>query len=284
MKSMVRLIGTLGVLTLGVVAMPPVANADPAQTENVESTAQAMHHGARQLFERAIEDARLRPKQQAAVDELIADAEHRHEPTKAAKRELMLAVADQIEAGKIDRCALAPQIEALANAMAEAHPGDRAALEKLHSILDPEQRVRFVDSLQKGWASAKKSHTPRLFADYIAKKLGLSDEQKDRVEDILSGIKEVRDADPDHAEHHRRWARILEAFKGNDFDIDEVAPMGDVKAKRTKHIEGHLWAAEAMLPVLNDEQRALLAKKLRDKATGHTTTGATREVESMEED
>jgi len=270
MKTTVRLISAT-TIALGLAFAPAVAQAEPAPAEEIMSPA-ADKHGGRRMFERALEQVELRPEQQKAINELKDEAEERHEPVKAAKRELMNAAADQVEAGKIDRCELDPQIEKVAAAKAQAHPGDRAAFEKLHSILDKDQRAKFVDALKRGWEAHRQAHDPTKLADKMARELGLTEEQKGKVQQILTGLHEVSEALGTHEEHRERWSRVLDAFKGDHFVMDEVAPAEDVAGMMKRKMAGHLWAAEALLPVLNKDQRALLAEKLRGKARGHTET------------
>ena len=270
MKTTVRLISAT-TIALAFALAPAVAQAEPAPAEEIMSPAEDKH-GGRRMFERALEQLELRPEQQQAIDQLKAEAEKRHEPVKAAKRELMNAAADQVEAGKIDRCELDPKIEKVAAAKAQAHPEDRAAFEKLHSILDKQQRTTFVDSLKRSWEARRQAHDPTRLADKMARELGLTEEQKGKVQQILSGLREITEALGTHEEHGERWSRVLEAFKGDRFVLDEVAPAEDVAAMMTRKMAGHLWAAEALLPVLDKDQRALLAQKLRDKARGHTET------------
>lgn len=268
MKTSVRLISA-GTFALGLIlAAPAVANA-AAPVEDVMSPADDKHAGARRVFERALRDVELRPDQIKAVEELKSEAKKRHEPAKAAKRELMKAVADQIEAGKIDRCALGPQIDKVASAKAQAHPGDRAAFEKLHSILDRDQRSTFVDALKEHWQSHRQRYEPAALADKMTRELGLSEEQKSKVEKVLTGLRDISQALGVHEEHAEKWSKILEAFKSDRFVLDEIAPAEDVEAKMKNRIEAHLWAAEAVIPILDKDQRALLAKKIREKASGH---------------
>jgi hypothetical protein len=210
----------------------------------------------------------LRPDQKTAVEAMKAEAEKRHAPVKAAKDRLATALADQIEKGELDRCALAPDIKALASAVADARPGDRAAFEKLHSILDPTQRGVFVDALKRQWDSLEKMHAPAALADKMAKELNLSADQKASEEKILTGLREVDEAEPSYAAHHERWTKILDAFKGDHFVLDEIAPMGDVAAHSAAKVERMLWAKEAILPVLNPEQHKGLADKIREWVKG----------------
>jgi hypothetical protein len=99
----------------------------------------------------------------------------------------------------------------------------------------------------------------------MAKKLNLDEDQKASLEKILTGLREVREAEPWYAAHRERWARILNAFKGDHFALDEVAPMGDVAKHTTAKVEHKLWAGEAILPVLTTDQRKVAADKIREK-------------------
>jgi Spy/CpxP family protein refolding chaperone len=288
MRTFVRLISVCSVVSLGLAA-PAIASAHPVdqqEEEDVASTSEALHGGAKHLWQDALDAVDLRPDQKDAVDKLKSDAKERHAPVKAAKGELMMAVADQIEDGDINRCELDSQVEKVAKAMAKARPGDRDAMEKLHSILDPEQRGRFVDALKQGWEKHKSKHSPKALVEKMDKDLHLTGKQKENLEQIFTALREIREAEPGHAEHKERWRKILEAFKGDHFDLDEVAPMGDVMEKSKKKIEGRLWAAEAVIPVLDEEQRKVVAEKIRDKAKKHTATesGHAKEVETEEED
>lgn len=281
MKPFVRLMSVCSLVLAGAIAAPAAAHDHGG---DVSTTTEAMRGSMHKVFDRALEDAELRPEQKAEVDKLRAEAKKRHEPAKKAKGEFMLAVADQIDTGKVDRCNLAPQVKALAKAKAATKPGDRDAMEKLHSIMDSTQRSRFVDSLRKQFDEAKEAHSTDAIIEKMGRDLKLSQDQKSSLREIIDGLKQIRDAEPGYKEHVARKMRILEAFKGEKFDIDEVAPLEDAEGYATKRIEARLWAAEAVLPVLNEEQRAMVAKKLRDKAQRHIGTQAEQEQEPGQEE
>jgi hypothetical protein len=280
MKHLVRLVGICSVVMAGaIVTTPAFAHDDSAESGETADAKKEAHHGMHKLFERAFEDAKLRPEQKVEVDKLMAEAAKRHEPAKKAKGEFMLALADQIDDNKIDRCKLADQTKALAKAKAEAMPGDREAMEKLHGILDSTQRGLFIDSVKSQFEEAKKAHSSEALVEKMGRDLKLSDEQKTSLKEIIEGLKQIRDAEPGYQKHKARMGRLLEAFKGEQFDIDAVAPLDedDALEKSEKRIEARLWAAEAIIPVLTDEQRDVVAKKLRDKANRHMEATKTAE-------
>ena len=108
-------------------------------------------------------------------------------------------------------------------------------------------------------------HEPAALAEKMAKELNLDPDQQTSLEKIFTGLHEVREAEPWYAARRERWAKILDAFQGEDFHLDQIAPMGDVKAHTKAKVEGMLWEGEAILPVLNPEQRKAAADKMREK-------------------
>jgi Spy/CpxP family protein refolding chaperone len=275
MRRLVRFMSTASMVTLGLVAAPVLARPDTPQTaDSLEGKTADPVHGGGMLIEKALDEVQLRPEQKAAVEKLKAEAVRRHAPAKAWKQQFAMQLADQIEKGKIDRCALAPTTKTLAWMSAEARPGDRAAFERLHSILDPGQRAEFVDALKRQWEAHEKMHEPAALAEKMANELYLTPDQKASVGKILDGIHEIREAQPSSAAHRERWAKILDAFKSDHFVLDEVAPLGDVAAHTAAKVERMLWAGEAILPVLKPEQRKALADKLREHVREHVREAA----------
>jgi Spy/CpxP family protein refolding chaperone len=273
MKTLVRLMSVSSLVMAGLV-VPSIASADQnqqqQQEEAVGTAAQAVHGDKHKIFDNAIDAAKLRPDQQDKVDRLRSEWRDRHAPVDKAKHELILAVADQIEKGDIDRCALGPHVDTLASAKAKTKQGDRASLEKLHSILDPDQRARFADSMKNQFERMKQAHSADALVDKLDHELGLNEDQKKELREIIGGLKQVRDARPEHQEHRARMRRVFDAFKGDHFVLDEIAPLpDDLEQRIAKQIDDRLWAAEAILPVLDQNQCAKLADKLRDGARRH---------------
>jgi Spy/CpxP family protein refolding chaperone len=236
------------------------------------------------LIENALAELQLQPEQRRQIDELKAQAKARHAPVKEAMRALAIALAAQIEKGDIDRCALDKMVTDLASAMAKAHPGDRAALQGLHAILNSEQRTKLVDGIKRGLDEHMKMHGAQRVTEKIARKLDLREDQKVSVQKILTAFQEVRKAQPGAGEHGKRWKAILDAFTGDRFVLDEVAPATDVTAKRTRLIERHLVVLEAILPVLTDAQRTTLVEKIREKAGAKDASRGGEEEEEDDDD
>src|SRR5262249_26039492 len=102
-------------------------------------------HGRARAVADALAQVPLRADQRATIEQMAKDPEFRSEPVRKAREQLMLAVADQVQAGStIDRAALQPKIDTIAGEIDKVRPGDRAAFEKLHDLLTPDQRSAFV--------------------------------------------------------------------------------------------------------------------------------------------
>ena len=226
-------------------------------------------HGHLRLAGDALGDVPLTASQRGAIEKLATDSEARHADARAARQELVLAVAAQIQAGQIDRAALQPKIAALVAGIQKAQPADRAAFEQLHGLLTADQRVAFVDALEARIVERVGQVRDKHPLKQWAVDLGLTEEQKAQIKDAMRQRWEAA-AEGGHAapwaEAKERGAKVMGAFKQERFVMDEVAPAIDVAAKAQKMSEHMLGVAEAALPVLTPGQRAIAAQKLRDKA------------------
>ncbi|HEY1691212.1 MAG TPA: Spy/CpxP family protein refolding chaperone [Polyangiaceae bacterium] len=229
-------------------------------------------HGPLKVMGDALGDVPLTASQRAAVESLATDAENRHAAARAAHKDLALAIAGQVQAGAIDRAALQPKIDAVVAAMKAAQPGDRAGLEQLHAILTPDQRTAFVDAVRarmsqhKGAGAMREHHGLKQWAT----DLGLSDEQRSQIKD---GLKQHFQAKMAAGHEGAPWGEakehghaVMEAFKGDRFVMNEVAPPHDVAQMSQKMTDHLLGIAEVALPILTPQQRTLAAQKLRDRA------------------
>jgi Spy/CpxP family protein refolding chaperone len=238
-------------------------------------------HGQIKLLGEALGDVALTDAQRGSIEKLAVDADARHEQGRAARRDLLLAVASQVEAGAIDRGALGPKIDAVKAAIEAAQPADRAAFEQLHAVLGPDQRVAFVDALEaRIFHRAGEGLGMREWAETVK----LTDAQRDQIKGILAQAwgewKDHGDHDHDARGGHdggpwaggmRRGAKLLEAFKQDHFVFDEVAPRRAAAAAgagpgMAAMGDRLVTLAAQVLPVLTAEQRSLAAQKLRERA------------------
>jgi Spy/CpxP family protein refolding chaperone len=264
--------------TSGTVETPSTATTNTVQAAAATTGPVAANsHGQVKLIGEALGEVGLRPDQRTQLEQLAADAETRHAAVQAAHKDLMLAIAAQIESGTIDRAALQPKIDAATAAWKASRPADRAAFEKIHSILDASQRAEFIESLRTK-AQAKMGGGPghghgggflgghgRLAK--LADDLQLTDAQRDQVKAIM------KDERHEHAGAHpfqdgkQRMDTVLDAFKQDRFVIDDVAPMNAAQPDHANGMAMHMLdIAERMQPILTPAQQKLAAEKLRERA------------------
>jgi Spy/CpxP family protein refolding chaperone len=262
------------------VAIPTIGCSGAAASQPTASTQSttAVHasvapgaHGMVKLVAEALADVPLDEAQRTRVESLAASAEARHAESLVARKDLMLSLAAQVDAGRIDRAALEPKISDLAAANAKAQPADRAAFEQLHALLTPDQRAAFVNALEARLAERRGEPRAKHPLQQWAADLQLSDSQKAEIKAALherfQGMAHHRsrdDAGPMGAGH--RGAKVLAAFKQDHFVMDEVAPVREGSQLVPKMTDRILALAETALPVLTPAQRALAAQKIRQKA------------------
>jgi Spy/CpxP family protein refolding chaperone len=215
----------------------------------------------------------LTATQRTQIEKLASEAEARQGDAGAVWKDLTSALADQVQAGRVDRAALQPRIDAFTAALQRSQPADRAALEQLHALLSADQRAAFVDALtanvREHKGAARDTHGTKWADD-----LKLTDEQKAQVRLALRQAHASRESDShepgrapggDHpwagGGHH---AAVLSAFRQDRFVIDEVAPPHDLSAVAASASDRVLRMAEAVLPLLTPEQRAVAAQRIRE--------------------
>lgn len=255
------------------------AAASPAAAAGTRAPVAQSAHGPIKFLGDALGDVPLTDAQRTQIEKLASDAEARHEPALAARRDLLLLLASQVEAGTLDRAALQPKVDAIVAVARSAQPGDRAAFEQLHAILAPDQRVAFADVVEARAGHAKDAFAGRHGLREWAEILKLTDAQRDQIRGILRQSFEAsggwhgwrgwhggHDHDGGWGGGHR-GAKVFEAFKQDRFVFDEVAPPHDI-GERAGAMTGHfLTLAGQVLPVLTPEQRATAAAHLRERAS-----------------
>jgi Spy/CpxP family protein refolding chaperone len=252
----------------GTAASEQVASASAAATR---APVAQNAHGPVKLVGDALGDVPLTPAQRTEIEQMAADAEARHAPARSARRDLMEALAAQVEAGSLNRDALRPHVDALVAAANASQPGDRAALERLHAILASDQRTAFVDALEarihERMSSFRGKHPWKSWSD----DLGLSEQQRGQIKAAIEAhFQAARAGSREHGgpwQGRQRGAKVLSAFKQDRFVLDEVAPARDIGQQAQQVSEHFLAVADAALPVLTPEQRAIAAKKIRAQAT-----------------
>ena len=245
------------------------------------------HRGRGDLLRASLHLDSISTAQRQQIEALVQQEKAAHANVAAARSQLLDAVAGRVAAGSVDDVALAPNVQAVEGAIQADEPGDRAALEQLHAILTPAQRVELVTRLEshgrraqsgggegserarehgRADAGARASGEMRGHGGMWGRALNLSDAQKQQIAVNLRSIGQGADANKT-AWKEQRSARqhLLEAFKADRFVMNEVAPPRDPQQVE-QGVERIVRLAKASAPVLTPEQRATAAAKLHEMA------------------
>jgi Spy/CpxP family protein refolding chaperone len=258
-------------LASGVLISGLLVSACGASTETEAATAAQVGAGETPpevthlaLVRDALSKVSLRADQKALVDQLGREAEARHEPIRKARTDLHAALADQVQAGKIDRAALKPQIDALLAAIDQSRAADRVALGRLHDILDKGQRSQFVDAIEAGFQARHHDRPGMQHARRWAADLNLTDQQRDQIRAAMQAKFEGQhDAMKGQWKAMREQGRqFLESFRQDQFTPDPNAPIFG-RDKLERGVGRMIDFAETALPYLTPEQRGIAAQKIR---------------------
>jgi len=245
----------------------PATPVEQTATPSTEKTAALP--GKLGLLTQALAKVSLRVEQKAEIDKMVSEAAVRHQAVAKARAALKNAVATQLESGSFNRAGLSTEVAALEAAVTQTAPADRAALVRLHGILDSAQRNQLVDAFQELRRSAKAEggfgkrggHGKFFKAREWARDLSLTDEQ---VGTIRGAMRDKFQAD--HAGKGRDgWRRgghkkLIEAFRSDNFTLDENAFPAVRHAKGASRM---LDVLEVAVPTLTPEQQKRAAEKLR---------------------
>jgi hypothetical protein len=255
---------------MGQFSAPAAPAAPPAP---MEKEGKSERGGIVQLVDGALQGIDLRAEQTEALQKLGAEVDEKMGPVSAARKNLALGLADEIEAGKVDKETLKPEIEELVKAAETASPFLRSAFQKLHDDLDSKQREEFVDHFREELKEAKAAHDPKGDLDKLAHALKLTDEQKSKIGDIL-GRDEIEGKDA-----RESLKRVIDAFPSDSFSLDQVLPAGHVREHTEKMADFIIEDARDVTDVLTAEQRKAAAEGIRStlsgKNMGDESTGAT---------
>ncbi len=240
---------------------PSTCENTPGQSTGATSpTASGDPYGPEALVADALSKLCLSDDQRGAVEQLGREVKPKEEAVANARHAFVTTLAEEVRADNFDESALEPKIADLVKARQDASPVMRKALEDLHGILDPGQRAAFVDALEgrmkdirdgaKGWL------------DSMATDLGLSDDQKTRIKDVLDRSQSNVESDID------RTKAVFDAFKGDQFSIEQIAPESDVGTRTRSRVAAMVTTAREIASILTEDQRSKLADKIEARTEG----------------
>jgi Spy/CpxP family protein refolding chaperone len=261
---------------MGVVGSTVASAAPEPQQQAQQQDAGARHHrhhGRGDLLHASLRLESLSASQRTQIEQLVASDKAATANVRAARGQLTQALAAGLGAGNVNEQALGPQLQALEGAIEADEPVMRGTLEKLHAILTPAQRTELVNKVEgrearmQAWMAehrgAGSAQTREGNVGPWGRALGLTDAQRAQIKANLGSTPAVDPALRVEARTERQ--RVLDAFKGDRFVMNEIAPARDPRLIDEE--PGRMVRlAKAAAPVLTADQRATAAAKLQQMA------------------
>jgi Spy/CpxP family protein refolding chaperone len=256
---------------VGAVALVP-AGVAYAQQAATSPQSPGHHKGHRMgLVGAALKLDSLTPAQRTAIEQLAQTRRTAEVPVRQADAQVLTVLAQQVEQASINRAALAPTVSARETAAVAARNVDLDTVQKLHDLLTPAQRGQLIDGMEASFQGHAQGHADAGAGGHrggrlgmIAKKLGLTDQQKAQ---IASNLRAERQAEgtpaqrPDFRGAGKAW---LDSFRGDAFNASaSAANVPAMMEHRANRMEDLMTAA---VPVLTPAQRSELANHLRTRA------------------
>jgi Spy/CpxP family protein refolding chaperone len=181
----------------------------------------------------------------------------------------VLALANEIDVGKVRAEMLTPEIQKVVDAAAAASAQLRGGLKKLHATLSPEQRSQFVAGFRQALEKRASLVDPKSQLEEWSKALDMTDEQKQKFEAVFG------DEKVDDAVEKARAEVVLAAFPGKTFSMDDLLPAASIRDRAEEMLTDMAAAADKVTAMLTPDQRSTAATILRERVS-ETTKGESR--------
>ena len=250
-------------------AKPPANGGTDASSEEEARADHHRHHhqgGFAMLIELSLDSLHPTEKQIVELGKIRSDLNDKMIPAKSAERAVLVALADGIRAGAIDRAALDARMSALKAAAENLYDNVADALDALHRLHTPEQRAALVDKISthfEAWhrANAHPKHDDR--GGHLARlqrELKLSDKQVDTIRaSFIAAMQDAPKFDREQADAHIK--EFGTAFASDHFEAHSIhAPLAPLMA--VWGITRTVRFYESVEPALTPEQREKLAQDL----------------------
>jgi hypothetical protein len=260
-------------------AAPP-APATPAAppAENL-ATPTSIAHGMVEMISEALSGVTVNADQAAAIEKLGDRLDPLQEELDKAESNLLIAIAEQVKSGRIDRVALEPEIESYATARETLARPLHAALEDLHEMLDKQQRTDFSDALECSVYDVTRTILSRDKLEAFEEKLDLDPVQTQEIKDAFQDVVTMLQIE------RRDVHEAIEAFRTDYFTLEAFFPLEQVRAKAERRADRMIDVTETILGVLDHDQIDKLATAIAEAAdakAGTVTANDEQKDESME--
>jgi Spy/CpxP family protein refolding chaperone len=251
----------------------PNANAPASAVADPQGTTAANENETREhnpLLAGAWKLPDLTGDQEVKLKAIEDDLHAASAPRRAAQKELAEIFATGLEKGALDEAAANAKIDQIAQlADAEkAKTGD--AMNALHALLTPAQRAEVIDLTKAAWKEHKEHgfhHEGGGFGMHmkqLAEDLKLTDDQKQAFKDEFAKMPH-----PDKSQFEGMKAKMKavgDAFVTDTFDAKALG-VGDKAVGMAKNFGTRMeQMVLASIKILDADQRAMLATKIREKA------------------
>jgi hypothetical protein len=230
-------------------------------------------HGFVQMISEALSGVTVNADQEAAIEKLGERLEPLQDEVDKAEGDLLMAIAEQVKTGRIDRAVLEPEIESYAVARETLARPLHAALEDLHEMLDKQQRTDFADALECSVYEVTRTLLSRDKLDAFEQKLDLdpiqTQEVKDAFQDVVTTLQIER----------RDVHEAIEAFRTDYFSLEPFFPLEQVRMKAVRRADRMIDVTETILGVLDHDQVDKFATAIAEAAEAKAGTPTANEEE-----
>ena len=250
---------------------------DNQDSQDLKSHHRHVHGGFEHFVFLAIETLGVSPEQQAQVDKISADLHAKMQPVRDAQKVVLMTLAEGVAAGNVDAAKVDAEVAGVTAAAGQQHGAAADALNQLHAVLRPEQRVALVDKVEAHWEMWKQAnadekiaageHDPGGRFAFLAKEYALTGEQVEKLRTSfpasLSAHAQSHGVfDPGEGDEH--MIAFRKAFVADTFDAKSLTEHGAAHAQIASWGMARMARFyEALAPVLTPEQRPKVADKLR---------------------
>lgn len=221
-----------------------------------------------QLVDESLSGITLRDDQSTALQKLGNEIDAKVGTVDQARRDGVLILARQIQAGTIDRAAVRPDTQEILRAAAAASVDLRGGFEKMHDILDADQRKLFVSRFREAVDERASMIDAKTQIEEWSNALELSDQQKEKLGAIFAD-----DTVPNDVERARADL-VLAAFLGDEFSPDELLPAGSVTARTQEMLDHIIDVTDRVTQMLTPAQRKTAAEAIEAKASASSPGGS----------
>jgi Spy/CpxP family protein refolding chaperone len=270
-RSMLWGLGFGIVGALGVAGVHRVAFADESATAACAGHAEGM--GPHAWIASALSSVELRADQHDAIERLKTDMAAQAAPIRTAHEQVMEAIAVSVEAGAFDHDRIDPLVSATEAAALAQRPAMEEAANRLHAILDADQRQALVTHMREQMQGRMHHHGMGSGHDPMAQigaELGLTEDQISTIHAKFEALHDgERDAHPhgfgEMRDHFAHMKALADAFVSDSFDAHALGLGEHMGTMMPAFAQRHLARIEAALPVLTPAQRTQLAQMIRSK-------------------